>query len=49
MAVVEAIEKETGITDRALLFSTKEFKKVRVPYFTGDYELYREHMKNVLK
>jgi len=40
-AIVDAIEKETGITDRALLFSTKEFKKVRVEYFTGDYEKYR--------
>ena len=41
MAVVEAIEKETGITERALLFSTKEFKKVRVQYFDGTYEKYR--------
>jgi DNA-binding Lrp family transcriptional regulator len=41
IAVVEAIEKETGITEKALLFSTREFKKVRVPYFTGDYERYR--------
>jgi len=49
MAVVEAIEKETGITDRALLFSTKEFKKVRVPYFTGDYEIYRANIGNVVK
>ncbi len=39
--IVEAIERETGVTERALLFSTKEFKKVRVEYFTGDYERYR--------
>lgn len=49
MAVVEAIEKETGITDKALLFSTREFKKVRVPYFTGDYELYRAGLENEVK
>ena len=41
MEVVNAIETETGITDRALLFSTKEFKKVRVQYFDGEYEKYR--------
>lgn len=41
MEVVEAIESETGISDKALLFSTKEFKKIRVRYFTGEYEQYR--------
>jgi siroheme decarboxylase len=45
MAVVEAIEQETGITERALLFSTKEFKKVRVQYFIGDYEAYRASLE----
>lgn len=44
IAVVEAIENETGITDKALLFSTREFKKTRVQYFTGDYEAYRAMM-----
>lgn len=43
-AVVQAIEAETGITDRALLFSTREFKKTRVQYYTGDYEAYRAAM-----
>jgi siroheme decarboxylase len=43
--VVDAIEKETGITERALLFSTREFKKVRVEYYTGDYEKYRAHIE----
>ncbi len=33
-AVVDAIAKETGITDHGILYSTKEFKKVRVQYFT---------------
>jgi len=44
-AIVEAIENETGITEKALLFSTKEFKKVRVQYYTGDYEKYRESLE----
>lgn len=45
-ALVEAIEAETGITEKALLFSTKEFKKVRVKYFAGDYEAYRASLRN---
>jgi len=31
-----AISEATGITDRHALYSTKEFKKVRVQYFTGE-------------
>ena len=31
-----AISEATGITDRHALYSTKEFKKVRVRYFTDD-------------
>jgi hypothetical protein len=26
--------KETGVTDHGVLFSTKEYKKTRVQYFT---------------
>jgi DNA-binding Lrp family transcriptional regulator len=48
MAIVDAIEKETGITDRALLFSTKEFKKVRVQYFDGTYEKYRASLETAV-
>jgi DNA-binding Lrp family transcriptional regulator len=33
-AVVEEIARETGITNHGLLYSTKEYKKVRVQYFT---------------
>lgn len=32
-AVAEAIRKETGLDDYALLYSTREWKKVRVQYF----------------
>lgn len=33
---LEAIAEATGITDRHALYSTKEFKKVRVRYFTDE-------------
>jgi hypothetical protein len=33
-----AIAQATGITDYAALFSSKEFKKVRLRYFLGDIE-----------
>lgn len=32
--ILDAIAAETGIMDRTSLYSTKEFKKTRVPYFT---------------
>lgn len=40
-AVLEAISRETGITDYAKLYSTKEYKKVRVKYFTWEPETVR--------
>lgn len=46
--VVEAISAETGITDYALLFSTKEYKKVRLKFYTDDYDEWeRKHMRSV--
>ena len=42
----EEIEREisqaTGISDRRLLYSTREYKKTRVRYFVEDYDRYRE-------
>lgn len=35
---VAAIEAETGITEHELLWSTKEYKKVRVRYFTPEWD-----------
>ncbi|RIK05704.1 MAG: Lrp/AsnC family transcriptional regulator [Acidobacteria bacterium] len=35
---VAAIEAETGISDHDLLWSVKEYKKVRVRYFTPDWD-----------
>jgi DNA-binding Lrp family transcriptional regulator len=36
-AILDAIAAETGIDDRATLYSSTEFKKVRLLYFTDDY------------
>jgi siroheme decarboxylase len=36
--VVEAIREATGIDDYAVLYSTKEYKKTRVRYFTAELE-----------
>ncbi len=35
-AILQAIEDETGIIDRITLYSTKEYKKTRVSYFTPE-------------
>jgi DNA-binding Lrp family transcriptional regulator len=35
--VLAAIEKETGIAERAVLWSGREFRKIRLRYFTDDY------------
>ena len=37
-AVLDAIALQTGITDRATLYSSTEFKKVRLLYFTDDFK-----------
>ena len=37
-AVLEAIAEGTGIEDRATLYSSTEFKKVRLLYFTDDFK-----------
>jgi DNA-binding Lrp family transcriptional regulator len=36
-AILDAIAAETGIEERATLYSSTEFKKVRLLYFTEDY------------
>jgi DNA-binding Lrp family transcriptional regulator len=41
-----AIEGATGITERRMLYSTKEYKKVRVRYYTPEfYEWERAHLR----
>jgi DNA-binding Lrp family transcriptional regulator len=43
-AILDAIAADTGIGDRATLYSSTEFKKIRLLYFTGDYRAWeREH------
>lgn len=36
--ILQAIEDETGITNRTTLYSTKEYKKTRVSYFTPEMD-----------
>jgi hypothetical protein len=37
-AVLDAIASETGIEERATLYSSTEFKKIRLLYFTEDFK-----------
>jgi DNA-binding Lrp family transcriptional regulator len=42
--ILESIAAETGVEDWATLYSSTEFKKIRLLYFTGDYRAWeREH------
>ena len=40
--VVEAISSKTKLTDYAILYSTKEYKKVRVKYFTKELDAWAQ-------
>jgi DNA-binding Lrp family transcriptional regulator len=43
-AILDSIADDTGIDDRATLYSSTEFKKIRLLYFTGDHRAWeREH------
>ncbi len=43
-AILDSIAADTGIEERATLYSSTEFKKIRLLYFTGDYRSWeREH------
>jgi hypothetical protein len=37
-AVLDAIAEQTGIHERATLYSSTEFKKIRLRYFTEDFK-----------
>ncbi len=37
-AVAEAIATQTGITDHRVLYSSDEFKKIRLPYYVDSYD-----------
>lgn len=43
-AILESIAQMTGIEERATLYSSTEFKKIRLLYFTGEFAAWeREH------
>ncbi len=41
-AILTAIAEQTGIGERATLYSSTEFKKIRLLYFTDDYKRWEE-------
>jgi DNA-binding Lrp family transcriptional regulator len=41
-AILDSIAEATGIEERATLYSSTEFKKVRMLYFTGDFRRWEE-------
>jgi DNA-binding Lrp family transcriptional regulator len=41
-AILDSIAAATGIEERATLYSSTEFKKVRMLYFTGDFQRWEE-------
>jgi DNA-binding Lrp family transcriptional regulator len=43
-AILDSIAAETGVSDRATLYSSTEFKKIRLLYFTEEFRAWeREH------
>lgn len=42
--VIDAISEKAGIKDYAVLYSTKEYKKVRVKYFTEELDEWERHV-----
>jgi hypothetical protein len=36
-AILDSIAEATGISDRSTLYSSTEFKKIRLKYFTDEY------------
>ena len=43
-AILDSIATHTGVSERATLYSSTEFKKIRLLYFTDDYRAWeREH------
>jgi DNA-binding Lrp family transcriptional regulator len=43
-AILDSIAADTGISERSTLYSSTEFKKIRLQYFTGEHSAWeREH------
>jgi DNA-binding Lrp family transcriptional regulator len=48
-AVLDAMAAETGVTERLSLYSTREYKKTRVRYFTPEMEAWERLYAGVLR
>jgi siroheme decarboxylase len=46
-AILDSISADTGITDRATLYSSTEFKKIRLLYFTGEHRAWEHEHADV--
>jgi siroheme decarboxylase len=46
-AILDSIATETGITERATLYSSTEFKKIRLLYFTEDFRAWERKYAGV--
>jgi hypothetical protein len=43
-AILDSIADDTGISERSTLYSSTEFKKIRLLYFTGEFQAWeRKH------
>jgi len=47
--IINAISQATGITEYALLYSTKEYKKIRLKYFTADLDEWEARARHPLE
>jgi DNA-binding Lrp family transcriptional regulator len=45
-AIIDAIAEATGIREYALLYSTKEYKKIRLRYFTPELDEWEARARN---
>jgi DNA-binding Lrp family transcriptional regulator len=46
-AILDSIAGETGVTERATLYSSTEFKKIRLLYFTDDFRAWERKYAGV--
>jgi siroheme decarboxylase len=47
--VLSAMARETGLTDYTSLYSTREYKKTRVRYFTPEMEAWERLYAGILR
>jgi DNA-binding Lrp family transcriptional regulator len=46
-AILDSIAQQTGISQRATLYSSTEFKKIRLLYFTGEFRAWERKYAGV--